>query len=229
MATIEELQKEVESYTNKILEICKTDKEIDELFKGVSIFFAPAVPETDLMFIGINPGVSPSEERVISFVQPEKSEYETEEYTLQTEWATIFGDKYEINDLNLLYKSFKTNCSFFITKGTEELHSLKSKLRKYLGSELDQKEAEWIKTLVEYINPRLIICEGFEAFNTLKTIFAGNMKDDESEKGNHKVAYIDDWRPVLGFKRAYSRFVDIEDVVDTLQDYMKIAKVGEEK
>ena len=39
------MQKEVESYANKILEICKIDKEIDELFKGVNIYFAPAIEE----------------------------------------------------------------------------------------------------------------------------------------------------------------------------------------
>ena len=219
--TLEEMQKEVESYTNKILEICKTDKEIDELYKGTAIYFAPAIEETDLMFIGINPGISPSETRVLSFTPPEKSEYETEEYTLQSEWALVFGDKYEINNPNLLYKGFKTNCSFFITKGTNELHALKTKLKKYFGSELAEKEREWIKTLVAFINPKIIICEGFEAFNTLQTMFPDRTKIDDSEKGNHKVAYLDGYLPVIGFKRAYSRFVDIEDVVDTLRDYMK--------
>ena len=54
-------------------------------------------------------------------------------------------------------------------------------------------------------------------------MFPDRTKIDDSETGNHKVAYLDGYLPVIGFKRAYSRFVDIEDVVDTLRDYMKNA------
>ena len=54
-------------------------------------------------------------------------------------------------------------------------------------------------------------------------MFPDRTKIDDSETGNHKVAYLDGYLPVIGFKCAYSRFVDIEDVVDTLRDYMKNA------
>lgn len=182
------------------------------------------------MFIGINPGAgfyNGTGKRVMNFCPLEKSEYETEEYNLQNDWVTIFGDKYEINNLELLFNSFKTNCSFFATKDSKSLTLLKSKLKKYFGNKIENKEKEWISKIIDYVDPKLIICEGFAAYNNLLNLISNkDIKVNETEKGNVRCSYLNNYIPIVGFKRNISsRFVDIEEVVDTLLSYMQSVQI----
>ena len=129
---IEKLQNEVDTIATQIEEICKTDSEINDLYCGTQIYLSPLKSQMDLMFIGINPGAGSFNHsgKKPHRVQPlEKSEYETEEYNLQREWLDVFGKDYGINNLELLYNGFKTNCCFFATENTEKLKKLKSKLK----------------------------------------------------------------------------------------------------
>ena len=226
MLTLEQLSEEVKILSEQIVDICKKDEEINSLYLGTQIYFSPIKKETDLMFIGINPGAgfyNGTGKRVMNFCPLEKSEYETEEYNLQNDWVTIFGDKYEINNLELLFNSFKTNCSFFATKDSKSLTLLKSKLKKYFGNKIENKEKEWISKIIDYVDPKLIICEGFAAYNNLLNLISNkDIKVNETEKGNVRCSYLNNYIPIVGFKRNISsRFVDIEEVVDTLLSYMQ--------
>ena len=225
---IEKMQKEVDEIATKIEEICKTDKEVDSLYLGTQIYFSPLKPQhQDLFFIGINPGAGSYKyggSKPHSVEPLEKSGYETEEFALQDDWLLIFGEKEKINNLDLLYSGFKTNCSFIATKDSEALGKLKSILKYKYKIDLTPKEKEWIKTLVSYVEPRIIICEGFGAFDSLKEMYSPmEIKITENEKGSsHKIAYLNDYIPVLGLKRRIdSRFEDLEDVVDLIKDALE--------
>ena len=56
MLTLEQLSEEVKILSEQIVDICKKDEEINSLYLGTQIYFSPIKKETDLMFIGINPG-----------------------------------------------------------------------------------------------------------------------------------------------------------------------------
>ena len=115
-AEIEQMQKEVDEIATQIEELCKTDSEINDLYMGTQIYLSPLKSQMDLMFIGINPGAGSFNHsgKKPHRIQPlEKSEYETEEYNLQREWLDVFGKDYGIDNLDLLYNGFKTNCCFF--------------------------------------------------------------------------------------------------------------------
>ena len=217
---IEKMQNEVDAYAKKIEEICKTDNEIDSLYLGTQIYMSPLVPQSDLLFIGINPGggsykyggVKPH--RVVPL---EKSEYETEEYALQDDWKMIFGAGEKINNLDLLYKGIKTNCSFFATKDSGELKKLKSLLKNKYKIDLAQKEKEWLKVLIQFVDPKIIICEGLGAFNGVCDLFPEKEFSITEDWPYHKKAYLNGYLPVLGFKRRIdSRFENPEDVVDSI-------------
>ena len=75
-----------------------------------------------------------------------------------------------------LYKSVKTNCCFFATEDTQKLQKFKSRLLYKYKINISEKEKKWIKTILNYVNPRIIICEGFGAFNSLKKIFLKERK-----------------------------------------------------
>lgn len=217
-----QMQEEVSAYAKKIEEICKIDKEVDNLYLGCQIYYTPLKDEpVNLMFIGINPGGGGFKHgKDIKIVPCQKSEYETEEYNLQKEWKYIFGEKY-LNNLKLLYDSFKTNCCFFATENETNLRKLKSILKYKYKIDLLQKEKEWIPLLIKNVYPRVIICEGFGAFNELKKIYPeDNFKIGSSNALNTKIAYLDpkDTAPVLGFKRIYSTYYDIDSIADTIRD-----------
>lgn len=225
---IETMQREVDEIATQIEEICKTDSEINDLYMGTQIYCSPLESQMNLMFIGINPGAGSfnhSGEKPHRIHPLEKSEYETEEFALQDDWLYIFGEKEKINNLDLLYKGFKTNCSFIATKDSGDLRKLKSILKNKYKIDLDSKEKNWIRTLVFYVEPRIIICEGFGAFDSLSKMFSTEefkIDEDECKKSNiHKIADLNTYTPVLGFKRRIdSRFEVPEDVVDTIKSVL---------
>lgn len=225
---IEQMQNEVDNLANQIEEICKTDKEVDDLYLGTQVYFSPLKKQMDLMFIGINPGSGSYKyggKKPHSITPLEKSGYETEEFALQDDWKAIFGENEKINNLDLLYSGFKTNCSFVATKDSNALSKLKSLLKNKYKLDIAQKEKQWVKTLIAYVEPEIIICEGYGAFSELQNMFtADEFKIDETAKSNtHKIAYLNSYIPVLGFKRRVdSRFENIEDVVDTLCEFLQI-------
>ena len=226
-STIVKLLNEVDYYVNQIEEICKTDKEVNTLYLGTQVFFSPLKSgQMDLFFLGINPGGGSYKyggEKPHSINPLDKSGYETEEFALKDDWAYIFGEKEKINNLDLLYNGFKTNCSFIATKDSVELRKLKSILKNKYKIDLSTKEAEWIKILISYVDPQIIICEGFVAFDSLKRMYTPNdfKLDDTNLSTTHKIAYLNNYIPVLGFKRRIdSRFEDPEDVVDTINNFL---------
>src|SRR5574344_113847 len=223
---LEKLQNEVKQYSERIEEICKTDSEINNLYKGTQIYFSPVSENPDFLFIGINPGSGFFKRygiKVKKYSPLEKSEYETEEYNLQAEWKYVFGEKEKINNLPLLYKSPKINFSFLATNSTTELAELKTKLRRYFGNEYDIKEREWVKILISVIHPQILICEGFEVFRNLQAIYPKEdfVMDASEDWDVHKVAYLNKNITVMACKRICGRFIDIEDVVDTIYDFHK--------
>ena len=227
---IEKLQNEVDTIATQIEEICKTDSEINDLYFGTQIYLSPLKSQMDLMFIGINPGAGSFNHsgKKPHRVQPlEKSEYETEEYNLQREWLDVFGKDYGINNLELLYNGFKTNCCFFATENTEKLKKLKSKLKYTYKIDLKQFETKWIRTLINYVDPKIIICEGYEAFDYLKTFFSTEeyQFSNVEEWDTRKVAYLNSGCIVLGFKRIYSNLASKDNVVATLLEKMEDAEI----
>ena len=226
-STISKLQIEVDYYAKKIEDICKTDKEVDSLYLGTQVFLSPLKPgQMDLFFIGINPGGGSYKyggSKPHSINPLNKSGYETEEFALQDDWKYIFGEKEKINNLELLYNGFKTNCSFIATKDSDALRKLKLTLTNKYKIDLTTKEAEWIKILIFYVEPRIIICEGFGAFDSLKRMYSAKefIIDESEDSTTHKIAYLNKYIPVLGFKRRIdSRFDSPEDVVDTIKDFL---------
>ena len=222
-SVILQMQNEVTEYAQKIEEICKIDKDVDNLYLGCQIYYTPLKDEpSNLMFVGINPGSGGfKERRDIKTLPLLKSEYETEEYNLQKEWKYVFGEK-NINNLNLLYDSFKTNCCFFATENETNLRKLKSILKYKYRIDLLQKEKEWIPLLINHVYPKVIICEGFGSFNALKKIYSKEYLTGEWTNGtNTKIAYLsqhpNEFTPVIGFKRIYSTYYEIDNIPDTIR------------
>ena len=219
---IKQMQEEVTILAKQIEDICKSDSEVNNLYLGTQIYYSPLKEKMEIMFIGINPGPGRSEEnRKFSETNPlEKSEYEIEEFTLQNEWCAVFK---LMNNKEALYNSFKTNCCFLATKGINELAELKRILKHKYKIDIDLKEKEWVTILTKYVNPKIIICEGFAAFNKVIEIFNVDRSKIWSTTADDKIGYINihnEWCVVLGFARRYStlRTKDLGEVADLIND-----------
>jgi len=102
------IQKRLKKYAKRILKLILFIKEH-------KYNFSPVFENPDFLFLGINPGSGFFKHngiKVKKYSPLEKSEYETEEYNLQSEWKYVFGEKEKINNLPLLYNSPKINFSF---------------------------------------------------------------------------------------------------------------------
>ena len=93
--------------------------------------------------------------------------------------------------------------------------------------DLKQFEKKWIRTLINYVDPKIIICEGYEAFDYLKTFFSTEeyQFSNVEEWDTRKVAYLNSGCIVLGFKRIYSNLASKDNVVATLLEKMEDAEI----
>jgi hypothetical protein len=197
-----QLQNEVETFY-KFLE----EKLGHKVF--YTIFFSKVSYNSDILFIGINPGSI--EEYMTSGL--EKFEYVEHTYTLASETKKVFelaGYPNLLEKLDDENKVVKINLYFIPTIGTKELNEFMSELEKFdLKNEFLSKSQDWTSRLIELTNPKLIIFEGKTAFDESPP-FTSNLKLIE-QKGNENVflyRYEELPYSMIGYKRHFSNIQD---------------------
>ena len=166
-----ELENEVKELNDKIKSLCMNNIELSNLYKGCQIYFSDIVINPTIMLIGFNPGAGyfHHNNKIIEEFEPDdKLDYLYEDYRLARQMKKLFS---LMGKEELLENTFKTNIYFFATENINEFHGLLNCLSYELRNELINKSNCWIKEMVNFINPRNIICEGFSTFNILKQIF----------------------------------------------------------
>jgi hypothetical protein len=213
---LQELQNEVQSINAKILDLCKTNREIEALYKGCQIYFSPLIKNPGLMLIGINPGAGyykyHNNQIVQKFCPLEKY---AEDYDLAQE--VKYGVFRHLDKIDIFAHTVKTNAFFFATKNAKDLKLFLKKLPENFRAELKQKSAEWIKTIIRYVAPKIILCEGHGAFDYVKSFYGDEMVVTQN-KGSILEAAINHI-PVIGCQRMGSNIIKKELLVDKLKAY----------
>ncbi|MDD7450398.1 MAG: hypothetical protein PUK76_05065 [Treponema sp.] len=235
MNEILEIQSEVKSFADKIIDLSKTDKTIKELYKGVQIHYSPIRKNPKFMFLGINPGAGyfnyHDGECVYKFDGLDEIEYLSEDFQLAREWRYIFGSENNMLDrMDLLESAYKTNLYYVATGKQDELYKLLHYMKNEYGLEKEcfTKPKEWLKKIVKFVNPESIICEGFTVLNELKIIFGNNLDIVNEPWGNNenfKVGYLkfDDLSiTIFACARIYSNLKNREEVADIIRDEMSL-------
>lgn len=218
----EQIQNEVKDVHKEILSICEKNQRIKELYKGCQIYFSP-IPKlpVDVMFLGINPGqgfYNHNNNQLVEKFEPlEKHEYIEHSYTLADSWRDIFEK--DLNRIDLLENSFKTNFYFWATKGEPELKAFLgelNKVREKLGDEIVFKSVKWVKSLILELSPRVLIVEGKFAFQQLKRCFS----NEELKMFDENSGYIKKDLDCYFFctTRCYSNMTNVDNVVEFLQE-----------
>lgn len=214
---IEDLENDVIDFASEILNLCAKDSGLDEIFLGTQIFFSPMVYDADIMFLGINPGpgyYDYYEEKVERYYPLDKHEYIEYDYTLAQECKEIFSD---IGRFDLLENSFKSNCSYFATRGTKEYNTLRNILWNYKGNEFNEKCEEWTHSLLEQVNPSLLICEGKHVANILKKYwYSGDYTESDSYSFHINSLNID----VMVAERTYSNLKNKSLIEKSLKNHI---------
>lgn len=222
----EQIQTEVKDMIEKIETACKDDKEFNDLYKGVQVYFSPIVEKPGFMFMGINPGAGNAKNNsgVIphDYAPLQKHSYISDEYTLADNWKYIFQN--DFNRIDLLEKSFKSNCYFISTTNETDLNKLKRIISKYIGNEFEVKSKEWTTKIIEAVHPKVLICEGVATYNQIKSIFLDEEFESNSDYKLHttlKRLDID----IVGFERIYSNFKSEDAIVSYIPPLIKYHKL----
>ena len=224
MSALSDMENEVEDFANEIENISSYNSDVEEYYKGTQIYFSGLVCNPGIMFLGINPGQGywkQNNEIVRRYEPLDYNEYYDfyycggySGYQLAKDWVDIFENR--VCRLDLLKHSVKSNCYFFATKNTSDLNQLKNELDGITDYDLEEKSKEWNRTLLDYIQPYILICEGYGVRDKLYEWYPDEfeMYDEYTGKLSLDNGDID----VLVIKRTYSNIQDKASVSNELSD-----------
>ena len=143
--------------------------------EGFQVFYSPANESASILILGINPGSGENTDRFKKelnwfeqndFSLPDEHHYLCNSRPLGDEMVDLLGE-------TIIENSVKSNVNFFRSKTREEL---KEEL-----SSLDRMD-EWIETLIQKIDPDVIIAEGIGAYNTLTSEFVDVVEEEKQKR-----------------------------------------------
>ena len=210
----QQLKIEIEQLYDEVYKAVDNEPRIKELFKGWKVLYSPLIYKPDVMFIGINPG--PGEEGVFDCDYEDKGELEYlhYDYDLANETKSVFEMS---NKFDLLYNAVKTNFYYLATSEPKDIFKITDFLGRgddtKLGEQLLKSSWRWTKRLIEIIEPKLIVCEGADAFRNVTDLFIGAMKMNE----NVESIYIEEIQAtIIGYKRIHSKIKEKELLAEKL-------------
>ena len=225
MIEFESLINDVKVFSNEIEARLRKSNEIFKLYKGIRIMYSNMIFNPIVMFIGINPG-DWSGGFCNSFTQEVCLEYVNEKnnrnnYTLARETREVFKN---INLPDLLKTSaIKTNYFFISTSCLNHLYKITDFLGRGdndLGELFFKKSSEWSKKLIEIIKPKIIICEGKEAFKNVTQLYKGNNSIIGWDKNYKNCGYKkteDNTITIVGYSRRFSNIRDKKELSNLLK------------
>jgi hypothetical protein len=206
-----ELQNEVKSFY-KFLE--------EKLGRNVyyTIFYSKISFDTDILFIGINPGSI--EEYMTGAL--EKFEYVEHTYTLANETKKVFelsGYPNLLEKLDNENKVVKINLYYVPTKNTIELEEFLKDLAKHnLREEFIHKSKVWTSRIIEITNPKLIIFEGKTAFDESPPFTTHlNLLEQIGNENAFLYKYKELPYSMVGYKRFLSNIKDKTKLAELLK------------
>ena len=214
---LENLKEEAKSLNTKLSTLYDSDVEIQNLYRGTSLWYSPIVENPDVMFLGINPGAgfyNNNNQTLCHFFEPLKiMEYvdDTQSYQLKWEWNYVFGKK-GLNRLDVLANSVKTNFCYLATEDEAALKKLFTQIRGKLDIAPYEVFGNWTRQVVQQINPKLLICEGKDALEFLRDWSFKNEYKEIENKADLRKGQIGDIK-VLQVSRTYSTLKNAEGII----------------
>ena len=223
---LSQIQLEIENYYSKL----SNDKKIlNEYFDIVDlerhsqlyykVFFSKMSFDTDILFIGINPGGG---EPWSSPNAKEKFEYVEYDYQLARETKTVFKLANYTNLLEILNnnnKVVKTNLYYLVTNNKNQLEYFTEKiLDENQRKEFSENHKSWTSRIIELCKPKIIIYEGEYAYNNSPPYYYNTEKlVDYNQDGIYLVKLKDYKSTLIGYNRILSAIKNKESLAKILE------------
>jgi hypothetical protein len=193
------LKNEVTAFYRLVKDELSPIENYNEFYKGYKMFLSPVSYDPDIFFIGINPGNG--ESNIEDVEEREQFEYLQWDFTLAKETRATFAmiDQSHMLSGNVI----KTNFYYMITNNEPEIYSTIGKLNEGLRTQFYENTKRWTKELIEILQPKIIICEGKQAFDQIVDIF--HPIRIESNYDNCYLAINENYPfKIIGYSRRFS-------------------------
>lgn len=222
---LKEIDDEIHNFIEKIKLATQNDAEITIRLKGWKIFYSPKIQNADILLIGINPGSGELDSafkyhnenyKIIEYLIEDRNKYK-----LARDTFSIFE---KMNRLEMLEKrTAKINSRFYATTSVNSMIEFESILElnySELYGELMSNSKRWLLKVIELVNPKIIVCEGFSAFSFLDNEIYPEGEDWEySLQSDYNVfkSYKrkSDGLILFGYTRSY-KYLDTEKISQEL-------------
>jgi hypothetical protein len=228
----ETIKKEVEIFSNIVNKTIENNLEIKDLNKGWRVFYSPLKFQPEILFIGINPGAGMEgidldyfeDDLPIEFLayESENGNLIESTYNLASQTKALFA---MAGKLSALENSVKTNYFYLTTSREKDLYIITEFLgrninsKENLGNLLFDNSFKWTMQLIELIKPKLIICEGNQAYknvgNMLSTKYNGANGIENNEFSYWEYPKLN--TAILGYKRNFSNIKNKEAIAEFLK------------
>jgi len=202
---------EIENYHDLILEEAKQDLRIKELYKGCQILFSPLIKKPEFLLIGFNPGGGYAKwhGKIAQEFEPMQAlEYYLNKHSLGEQTKSLFsmaGKEKELEE-----STVKINFYPWATINVADFKEFMKLLPSDLSSKLFNLSRVWTKALIDSIQPKYIICEGFKALDEMQVLFPE--RSDNYKTENLRSFQTLSGLKVLGYKRNQGSILDKQTI-----------------
>jgi len=199
-----------------LMETLKNEK-LKTVYKGYQISYNDdeLKIDPDILFIGFNSGVSYSKKNQDQIIEKFKPLEEHELNILSKEVITCFS---EAGKKIILDNTVAIGCCFFSTNSNEELKVFMDNLPEHLREIVQVMSIIWTRNLINFINPKIVICLGDESFYYLRDIVYYNEITVIENKNPPLEAKIENI-PIISSQRTGSTMIHKDLLIKKLKEY----------
>jgi len=214
---------EIKYYHDLILKESNKDSRIKELYKGCQILFSP-LRKPEFLLVGFNPGGGYAKwhGKIVQEFEPMQAlEYYLNKHSLGDQTKSLFSLAGKEKDLE--NSTVKFNFYPWATNNVADFNELMKLLPSGLNAKLFHLSRVWTKRLIDIIDPRVIVCEGFKAFEEVEVLFSDKAKFESNEyikffQGSNDIN-------VFGYKRNQGSIVEKDKIANSLNSIVYNSKI----
>lgn len=202
------MKPEIKLFHSEVMEKLNTNEEVKKLYCGWKVWFSPIIDEPEILFIGINPGQGEGGDLTLEPDGELQYIYDKSNWPLKNDTLEVFKELEDIVDLG---NCIKTNYYYLATKdsSTDNFEPLtkflgREKGNNGLGDRFFKNSKKWTRQILNIIKPKLIICEGKQAFN-LVTEYALEIKMETNGDDVYTTYNKTLGTNILGYNREWKR------------------------
>ncbi len=226
--SIESWTNDIETYLKKLKEKIDKNEISKSLYGGFYVWDSKYIVNPEIMFLGINPGNGNPNNSGQIVVNPEPQisymEYfdgENPNYRLAKETVDVFEMAgFSLDEIEILLndKSIKTNFYYLITRNQVDIKKCIDQLNNYSFSDYWKQSYTWTGELIELTNPKVIICEGKNIFDTVI-----DYDEYTEKKWEDGCGYIirPNGKVIIGYSRIFSNIKNKNGLSMLIKKFLK--------